>query len=177
MITVYKIINTQNNKIYFGITRTSLQKRFSSHIYSSKSKNTPLYAAIRKYGLDKFSIIPILYCDSWEYACELEKGLIKTHTNIYNLASGGEGGFCIPNIEAWKKKLSIKRIGRRPALGMKHSQENKSYFSGCGKRRWDIYGRYDKDQILKLGFTEANKEYGISKTHYYRLRNKSNDLV
>lgn len=178
MITVYKIINQINKKEYFGITR-NLTLRWRGHRFSSKTKRTPLYTAIRKYGLDNFKIVPLVYCGTWEYACEIEMKLIQANPDSYNLAPGGNGGFVVPNDrkEEWILKLKRARKGATPFLGRKHSEETKKVCGEYGKYRWDLYGRYDSKEILKLGFTEANKKFGISKTHYYRLRNKSNGLV
>ena len=136
MITVYKIVNNVNDKVYFGITKTALNLRWNNHKYWSKKKNTPLYAAIRKYGLDSFSIVPIVYCDSWSYACEVEKKLISTHDNLYNLASGGEGGFNITDIPTWKEKLSKARQGRKPFQGGKHSEETKEKCKQAALNYW-----------------------------------------
>jgi hypothetical protein len=61
--------------------------------------------------------------------------------------------------------LSQARQGRTPALGMKHSDENKRYFSECSKRREPKYPK----QVTEIPFKEASEKYGISKTHYYRL--------
>jgi hypothetical protein len=65
--------------------------------------------------------------------------------------------------------LKEKRKGRKPALGMKHTEDNKKKFGEFGKMRWDIYGRYP-DDVINYSFNEAKEKYGISKTHYYRLR-------
>ena len=56
---------------------------------------------------------------------------------------------------------------------MKHTEENKKKFGEFGKLRWDKYGRYP-DTVVNLSFIEANKQHGISKTHYYRLRKLAN---
>lgn len=176
MITVYKIVNKVNNKEYFGITR-NLNARWNNHKLASKSKNTPLYTAIRKYGLDNFSIVPLVFCGTWEYACEVEIALIKAYSEAYNLAPGGSGGFVVPNKSEWLAKLRAARQGAKPALGMKHSEKTKKLCGEFSKLRWDMYGRYDPLEVLKYKFLEANKLFGISRTHYYRLRNKSNELV
>jgi hypothetical protein len=99
----------------------------------------------------------------------------QTTADIYNLHPGGLGGFSIltkseVEIEEWREKQRIARKGKTPALGMKHSDENKILFGEFGKKRWDIYGRYPAEEVVNMSFKEANKKFGISKTHYYRLR-------
>ena len=49
MYKVYKIINKVNNKYYIGMTKQSLEKRFSQHKQNAKTgKSSYLYNAIRK---------------------------------------------------------------------------------------------------------------------------------
>jgi hypothetical protein len=57
---------------------------------------------------------------------------------------------------------------------MKHSEENKKLFSEVSNKYWNSQDTYNSNEILKYGFTKANKIFGISKTHYYRLRKKIN---
>ena len=117
-----------------------------------------------------------------EEACNLEiKYISEYQGKIYNIAVGGQTGFSMllktqAEQLAWKSNLSIARAGRKPALGMKHTDENKEVFSTCGRARWDLYGRYPSE-VLNYGFAEANRKFGISKTHYYRLRKASNERL
>ncbi|MFA6711105.1 MAG: GIY-YIG nuclease family protein [Candidatus Caldatribacteriota bacterium] len=56
---IYRITNKINNKSYIGKTETNIETRFKEHIKESKrerSKNRPLYAAIKKYGIENFKI-------------------------------------------------------------------------------------------------------------------------
>lgn len=175
---VYCIENKINGSLYFGLAK-SFKKRMYSHVHCSKNgKKTPLYDAMRKYGLDAFNCYVIASGLSLEEAQEYEIQLIAearhTGVRVYNLHLGGSIGFDVrlkgeEEVKKWKAKMSKARSGRKPALGMKHTQENKQLFGQYGKLRWDIHGRYP-DDVLNYGFTEANKRYGISKTHYYRLR-------
>lgn len=73
---IYKIYNTENNKIYIGQTRRDINIRWKQHLLSVKSdkdKNTVLYRAMNKYGIDKFNIQLIK-----EYSFESKDKLIKT---------------------------------------------------------------------------------------------------
>lgn len=137
-VTVYKITNSINNKIYFGITRKPLNLRWNSHRYFSSKRNTPLYTAMRKYGLDKFSVEPVVYCGSWEYACDIEKKIISTFDSLYNLAPGGEGGFNVTDVVSWKQKLSKvrKKQNNKPFLGRRHSEETKEKCRLAAKFYW-----------------------------------------
>ena len=56
---IYKITNDINGKIYIGKTLNSLEHRFNEHKRASRKKyceNRPLYSAMRKYGVENFSI-------------------------------------------------------------------------------------------------------------------------
>lgn len=94
---IYKITNLVNNKIYIGLTTSSLHLRWKRHVNESHMlKNTkPLYKAIRKYGEENFSIEQIDSADTMEKLGELERYYIKLYNsqdlNIgYNLSAGGE---------------------------------------------------------------------------------------
>ena len=95
---IYKITNKINNKIYIGKTIRSLNTRWQEHIRDSRNYNTPLYLAMRKYGLENFSI-EIIQDDitSVEQLNSLEQYYIQlynsaSHENGYNVALGGNGG-------------------------------------------------------------------------------------
>lgn len=73
---IYKIYNTENDKIYIGQTRRDINIRWEQHLLSIKrdeDKNTILYRAMNKYGSDKFNIELIK-----EYSFESKDELIKT---------------------------------------------------------------------------------------------------
>jgi group I intron endonuclease len=165
MYQIYRIVNRINGHFYIGMTKNSLSCRFASHRYAAKSgKKSKLYDAMRSYGIDNFIIEPLEKFDTKQECCEREIELIAKHDNLYNLASGGEGGFAVRNVEEWKAKLREARKGRQPALGMKHTEENKKFFSECSKRKVLKY----KGELPKT-YKEAKALLGISKTHYYRL--------
>lgn len=177
---LYYIVSNKTNYIYIGITN-NLSKRFASHKCAARAgKKSPLYNCMRKHGIDNFLIVLVKEFETEEQVREAEINAISfarlNNWKILNVADGGQGGYVVPNSfkEEWKLKLSKARQGKKPALGMKHSEENKKFFSECSKRRIKLYPNLD----FTLGFLENNKLCGISKTHYYRLlkRAKSNEL-
>lgn len=179
---LYEIRNTENKSVYVGITRTSLDQRWRSHKSAAKRGiKSILYDAMRSFGSDKFQIYLIKVFDNEQDMLDAEKQLIKSHRDssekCYNILDGGESYFPIKDLEAHRAKLRAARQGRKPALGMRHTEENRRLFSEYGKQRWDKYGRYP-DNITEYSFKDANAKFGISKTHYYRLRKlaESNDL-
>jgi group I intron endonuclease len=62
MITgwIYIIKNTVNNKVYVGQTHMTVRLRFQDHLSAARhGKDYVIGKAIRKYGEDKFYVIPI----------------------------------------------------------------------------------------------------------------------
>ena len=95
MAYVYKITNKVNGKIYIGQTSRSIEERFFEHkrdAFRETNSKRPLYSAIRKYGIDAFSIELI---EETENPLEREKYWIEyfgSFKNGYNATVGGEGG-------------------------------------------------------------------------------------
>lgn len=90
-VVIYKITNRLNGKPYVGQTKQSIEKRFLQH---SKA-NSPLGQAMRRCGLENFTIEVIEECETPEQARERERLWIKVLKskipNGYNRSSGGEG--------------------------------------------------------------------------------------
>ena len=177
---LYKIEIHGSDRFYIGITN-NLDKRKASHRQAAlRGKKTPLYDLIRKY--ETFELKVISKYNTREKAGKAERRLIRhLRTNgepLLNLANGGDGGFSIQNLESWKKKLSSSRKGRKPALGMKHTEQNKKLFSKVSREHWDNQKTYDAEEISKYSHKEAKRIFGISTTHYYRLKKRieSSDL-
>lgn len=180
---LYKIVNTKNENVYVGITRTSIYNRWKAHKSAARrGVKSMLYDAMRSYGIEVFKIEVIAEFNNEQELLQAEKDMIAYYRNLlgktYNILDGGESHFPIKDKEEWRLKMIKGRQGKKPALGMKHTEENKRKFGEFGKLRWDLYGRYP-EEVLDYSFSEAHKKFGISKTHYYRLRKeraKSNDL-
>lgn len=115
-MVIYKITNSINSKVYVGQTVQSLEKRWTHHRWRSGTKNHPLYAAIRKHGLDSFQIsvieelptgTPIEFLNAREiYWIAFYQSLSPTG---YNLTSGGDGKFFLA--EEVKAKISNTKMG------------------------------------------------------------------
>lgn len=177
MYKVYYLVSSSTKWYYIGITKNNLTVRLTQHKSSAnRGTNSPLYDCMRKYN--NFTIILRDEYTIHKECCDREIELIakakELDHNILNLAKGGEGGFVVPKgkIGAWKTKLVAKRAGRKPALGMQHTKENKQLFSQVSKKYWETQKTYDSKQIASLSFKEAKEKYGISKTHYYRLKKR-----
>ncbi len=94
---VYKITNTVNDRVYIGLTTGSIAKRWREHRCAANiDVDKPLYRAMRKHGIDKFSINVIYTTDSIDDLRAAEIRFIdefKAHAkdNGYNLT---DHGFC-----------------------------------------------------------------------------------
>lgn len=94
MAYIYKIINDINQKIYIGKTEFSIEKRFKEHCrdaFKRKNEKRPLYDAMKKYGVEHFSVELVEETDNPE---EREQYWIKyydSYHNGYNATLGGDG--------------------------------------------------------------------------------------
>lgn len=183
MYIVYKITNKINSKYYIGMTKQQMSRRFSQHKASSKKVDPKnyLYNAMKKYGIENFIIEQLYEFTSKEECCLKEIECISKNLEGYNLAKGGETGFSMlekseQEIISWKEALSKGRQGRKPALGMKHSEENKILFSKVSREYWDTQNTYNWEDIKHCTYREAIEQFGISQTHYYRLKKESGTL-
>ncbi len=94
MAYIYKITNDVNEKIYIGKTEYSIEKRFKEHCrdaFKERNEKRPLYAAMRKYGIEHFFIEEIEKTSNPE---ERECYWIEYYGSFkygYNATLGGDG--------------------------------------------------------------------------------------
>ena len=93
---IYKIINHLNDKVYIGKTIRSIQIRWKEHKQDcfNKEKDNKLYRAMRKYGLENFSIEIIEDNIEEKIIGEKEREYIQKYNSYYggyNSTLGGEG--------------------------------------------------------------------------------------
>lgn len=94
MAYIYKITNTLNGKMYIGKTEQTIEKRFQQHCNDSQREgmeNRPLYKAMRKYGVEFFSIEEIEQTDQPEEREIYWIEFYGTFKNGYNATLGGDG--------------------------------------------------------------------------------------
>ena len=94
MAYIYQITNDINGKIYIGKTEFSIEKRFKEHCsdaFRERNEKRPLYAAMRKYGIEHFHIELLEETDNPE---ERETFWIEKKQSFkfgYNATLGGDG--------------------------------------------------------------------------------------
>lgn len=119
---IYKITNLIDEKVYIGQS-INIPTRWAAHKSSAfrtncKAYNSPLYRAIRKYGLDNFEFSIIEYC-SPEQLNEREVYWIKVYDSFkndekgYNLTPGGkEPVVAVPSeiYQKWDEGFTVAEL-------------------------------------------------------------------
>ena len=135
---VYETTNIINGKRYIGCHATN---DLSDGYIGSGSL---LKRAIIKYGIKSFKRVILHYAKDSEEMFKIEASLVTEEfvntTKTYNLVPGGLGGFKVQDIEDWKLKLKLARRGKKPALGLIHTEESKKKISNSNKGRtpWNV---------------------------------------
>lgn len=128
---IYKITNKVNGKSYIGQTRYSLEFRWRQHIH--KKDNTYFHNALRKYGINNFSIEIIEECEISKLN-EREIFYIakfNTFKDGYNLTIGGDGN-------------------RRLLLDNYYDEIKDLYLSGFSSNKIATLYNVDKASIVKI---------------------------
>ena len=176
MYKLYYIVSYETDSYYIGMTKNKLFTRLINHKSACKRQvHNKLYNVMRKYGVDNFFMVLHSEYETKEECCKAEISAIKlardSGHSILNISDGGEGGFNVVDVDSWIAKLKLARIGGKPFLGCLHTQETKNLCTIAGKKN----KKYDTAIASKFSYKEAHKLYGISKTHYYRLKRASSN--
>lgn len=92
-IGIYKITNLINGKIYIGKS-INIQRRFKEHSNVNNHKDTWLYQAMDKYGIDNFEFEVVEECNENDLLDLEKEWILRTSSfpNGYNMTMGGEWG-------------------------------------------------------------------------------------
>jgi predicted GIY-YIG superfamily endonuclease len=163
---VYKITNLVNNKLYIGITNQGFKTRWYKHCSDSiHGSEFPLHNALRKYGIDNFSVEVLEVCDTIEQLKQQERYWItelksRTTENGYNLTDGGDGTFGCKHSDKTKDKIRQKALDR---------SLDKSYIDYLRKTRFKNkeVAQYDLEGNFITNFisaSEAAREFNVTRT-------------
>ena len=165
---IYKITNNINNKVYIGLTTCSLEYRWSRHLTEGKNVNNKkhLYQAMRKYGLENFSIEQIDSTEDFKELGKLERKYIKKYDSQnpdkgYNLTAGGESNQWDANPSAkltYDEIVQIREIYAMCELRCEECwklYEDKISYSGFQK----VWDGATWQRILNEVYTKENIEF------------------
>jgi group I intron endonuclease len=181
---IYKIINNINKKVYIGKTSKTIEKRYSDHLYNLKYDcDHYIYKAMRKYGLESFSIESLCECDN-QNLDKAEKFYINYFNsqipNGYNMTSGGTGGDTSksPNYKKWNEKVLSEGVfsgsnnhmfgkfgENNPNFGSKRSEEQKQRLRSSLKEKWS--NNLERKKIQAEKFKICNPGLKLSKPVLY----------
>lgn len=152
---IYQIIHLQSGFKYVGQTTRPPIKRWREHLYSlrkNKHSNRYLQAAWSKYGENSFRFEIIKEFNTLDELNQAEIELIKTGSNLFNLADGGN---------AFKHRKNAKKaIGesnKKPVIGMNIKTGETREYSSAADAELD---GFDATRIRKctLGFVSKRKD-------------------
>lgn len=135
---IYKLRNKLNRKCYIGQTTNSVEIRLAGHF---RTKESPIGRALRKYGLQSFSIKILDTASSLAILNEKEVYWISRYKTMvsqggYNIAVGG-GGTVGVKLTKERKAAVAAANKRRPApmTGRNHTIEARQKMSLASKGR------------------------------------------
>ena len=170
---IYKITNIINKKLYIGKTNRTIKERFNEHCRDYLNRDLekrPLYAAMKKYGVENFIIEEIEKCSIDEVE-EREKYWIEYYgsfKNGYNAILGGDGKAYIDRelvIKTYNELQEIQLVAKKMNIDPKtvHNilQENNIYIrttSEINKTKYGIaVGMYDKQGNFLQSFSSYSE--------------------
>ena len=138
---VYKIVNKVNNKVYIGITESTLEKRYDEHLSKYRNGDTRhLYQAMRKYGLDNFEVSVVEdNISSYKELLDKERSYVEqfnSYNNGYNMTPGGDSNPMNSKVVSDKHdaKMRSKEVRTKISNTMKEKAANGLLFSDEHKK-------------------------------------------
>ena len=166
---IYMLFNEKNGKAYIGQTVQPINRRVIYTILSALKKRNGLYntmisRAIRKYGIENFSVWELSRHYSKEELNKAEVDAIKKYSTNkfagYNSESGGKKGFSMHSRS--RRMMSISQTGEgNGRYGKPVSEETRrkiGYANGGDRSAWKGK-KHTAEERRKIG--ESNREYYI----------------
>jgi len=189
MHTIY-LVRKDDKPVYVGYTSRDINERWNEHCTDSKKQpKFPLHHAIRKYGIDLFSVEMIYQSEDRDHTLNFMEHhfiwLYKTYIERggYNMTTGGEGGGKglttneLKNRKKARNKAWLK-INKDKALARDRAyyEENKDKVISRNKSWREANRDKIKDKTTKQAkaWREANKEHiKAYKKAYYKAHKLS----
>ena len=146
--TIYIISNTINDKVYIGQT-IDFDRRKTQHLKNYKTLDYNIYLAMRKHGVENFTIEPIyslLYRDDLNKSEEFFVSEYDSFNNGYNMSEGGDINIMYGRKHKNSSKLLMGKTGMNHSLfrGFYHtpfgiliqSTKNNLCISGSSIKKW-----------------------------------------
>lgn len=160
---LYCVTCLKTGKLYFGQTTVNIKRRWHQHIRFSVQRrdNYKLHAAIRKYGVENFTVEEVMWVEApTKQALKTKLDFLEIHfiqkfdtrRNGYNMTDGGDWVNLGTLSEEHKRKLSESKKGdKNPMFGKKHSEETRRKMSESNK------GKHSVSEELRKKLSEANR--------------------
>lgn len=190
---VYQIRNTINNKIYVGKCKC-LKTRWKRHLKAlsnNEKKNSKIYSAMKKYGIENFLIEPIFFVLNSKEINEFERFFIKelkTKKLGYNIRDGGDGGgdgSAFKEFNEYRKgKTNIEIYGKEQAEKMKQKQSKsltgifkgrKVNFDTRKKISDSLKYKWKNDKKYRSRMEKINKEKSLSGENHHMYGKKHSE--
>lgn len=117
IIGIYKITNLINNKVYIGQSK-HIYRRWAQHRSDSKTKEMPLYRAMRKYGIENFKFEIIKECKIEELSYYEDFYINEYNSYIPNGYNYNKAETHFTNILIPEKYLYIKELLKTTTIPM-----------------------------------------------------------
>ena len=173
---VYVFINNLNNKIYVG-SSVNLTSRMANYYYYYKSDKSPQFFIIRamkKYGLENFSLGILEICDKNPKTClDLEQKWIDCFKPDYNVLTiaGNSSGYK-HSIETINKLKQMFKKENHPKFGSTLSVETKQAI------REGIKVFYSNNSHPRKGLKgKLSLQYGIGGNSVFCYNEKGKELI
>lgn len=145
--SLYLIRSTETAKVYVGQTRQALDRRWAHHRHMARSDKgngcSALHAAMRKHGIDTFSIELLGRYATQEETNAAEAAMIyalcSQAPHGYNLKEGGKASGHSPETIEKMRAAAKRRGNNRP--GYRHSEETRRRISESNQGKGPPKGR------------------------------------
>jgi group I intron endonuclease len=126
---IYKITNDINQKIYIGQTRCSLEDRWRGHRHDAfiEEKTAKLQRAIRKYGLEHFTLEMIEECSN-DMLNEREEYWIEYYNSYYSGYNSSRGG-------SGQRQLRVAHVKDGQIVKIYDNYADAASDAGCMRQR------------------------------------------